>query len=376
MAGAGDGATWWGRAWARLWRLGVGRDERAALGRLARALAGTRLEGPARRVRRLGGLARAAARARDDAEGLVTSLRRTRDELAGPGGGGDSIGATLGVALEQAERDRSEAQRALDLVEALRLAAHHGRLEEASLGLRPVQAEVRRALLGAAFDRACAEVGPGLEDDAAWLLVPGGTYPVGRAAGQGADDEGPVARVTLAPFWIARRALDPVTVAAVLRAGEGPQRARDVGAPEPREADRARRGTTWSEAVCVATRLGAELPSEVEWEVAQAVHGDALWSAPPSGGTQPGAGARRAREWCRDPFDPALYARLAAGLGPQAFGPWALRAARGGPLGPWRPTRRAGLDPAARHPDTQVRLVRRVHPASRLAPPPAEEEAS
>jgi len=187
--------------------------------------------------------------------------------------------------------------------------------------------------------------------------IPGGEFSMGQADGR--DDERPVHRVRLAPFWMGRY---QVTNA------EYDEFRRETGREMPpfrmkaEFADAAQPvvGVSWFDAAAYCERLSAEkasafrLPSEAEWEFAarggleQRIYpwGDApaaerrgykaRWiEGPERVGTSAANGfglydmCENVHEWCRDWYDAGFYG-VSPADNPQGPGAGTRKASRGG----------------------------------------------
>lgn len=185
------------------------------------------------------------------------------------------------------------------------------------------------------------------------VAVPGGAYAVGlRRPGRTG-----LRRATLSPYRIGAH---PVTNAEYARfvAATGMRAPPFSGHPQFGHADAPVVGVSWSEAAAYAEWVGGRLPSEAEWEVAAKAGADEAeypWGAEPPLVTRANidricphttpvesypAGRNawglsdmcgNVWEWCADPWEEALFRRIAEGeSNPTGRGDGALRPLRGG----------------------------------------------
>jgi formylglycine-generating enzyme required for sulfatase activity len=196
-------------------------------------------------------------------------------------------------------------------------------------------------------------------DGTVLLYVPGGEYTLGTD--DISDDERPVHRVVLSPFWIAKYPVTNEQYARFLAANPGSELPELWNDKSLSQAQRPVVGVSWEEAQAYCRWAGLRLPSEAQWEAAargadqrrypwgnDAPTAERASFAGHEGGTTPvgaypeGAGpfgaldqAGNVSEWCEDVWDPEAYRQRDGQRDPVApivptIGDAAARCLRGG----------------------------------------------
>lgn len=191
-------------------------------------------------------------------------------------------------------------------------------------------------------------------DGATMVLIPGGKYRIGlndpRAKGY-PSAEGPQVEVEVAPFYIDKTEV-VYSQYSTLAERWGLTVPRGFAAQGLLDNESAVSGIAWADAKSYAERVGKDLPTEAEWEIA--ARGPEAWLFPWGNDSKPDAlkGEQKPRkpgsnpldvspfgvldmagnvsEWTRDYYDRGYYEKVDRQTDPQIAGPEESRTVRGG----------------------------------------------